>query len=362
MASYGDSTVQKINPATGAVGLPIAVGANPIALAFDGSSLWVANYVGNSVMKINPATGVVGTAITVGAYPTALAFDGSSIWVANYSGNSVQKINPTTGAVGAPITVGTYPQGLAFDGSNIWVANFGSGTVTKLAAASEAVGVQTVGSEQINGAIAATKLDLSTVVSKAGDTMTGQLVLPASGVKFSDGSTLTSAKSDCSGGRYEDNDDGTVSDCRTGLVWLKNANCLETAGGIVKSGGSLNWTEAATWATSLGDGLCGLTDNSGFGDWRLPTKTEWIAMVANAKKQGFKTPALTNRAGTAVWTAADLFDNVQSADRNFYWSNTSMPGTPYPVAWCVNMGDGNVSWGCTKASNATYVWPVRAGQ
>ena len=39
---------------------------------------------------------------------------------------------------------------------------------------------------------------------------------------------------DCNnGGRYELNGffnvlDGTVTDCRTGLIWLRNANCTES--------------------------------------------------------------------------------------------------------------------------------------
>ena len=194
VSSYTTGSVQKINPVTGAVSPPLTVGA-PAGMAFDGSSIWVGNFGDNSVMKINPATGAVGAPIAVGALPMALAFDGSSIWVANYGDNSVMKINPATGAVGAPVPVGTNPQGLAFDGSSIWVVNNGSGAVTRLTAAAEPVGVQTVGTEQINGAIAAAKLDLSTVVSKAGDTMTGVLNLPT------DGLTVGSSQLVASGGK-----------------------------------------------------------------------------------------------------------------------------------------------------------------
>jgi hypothetical protein len=43
---------------------------------------------------------------------------------------------------------------------------------------------------------------------------------------------------DCNdGGRYEDNVDGTVTDCRTGMIWLKNAECIDTANGIVNPNG-----------------------------------------------------------------------------------------------------------------------------
>ena len=75
---------------------------------------------------------------------------------------------------------------------------------------------------------------------------------------------------DCNnGGRYEDNGDGTVTDCRTGLIWLKNANCTDTSNGIANPNGYLTWYDALTWAAGLENGLCGLTDGSSAGDWRL---------------------------------------------------------------------------------------------
>ena len=52
------------------------------------------------------------------------------------------------------------------------------------------------------------------------------------------------------------------SDDLTGLVWLKNANCTDTVGGVIKSSGILSWTNALTWTSSLAAGNCGLTDGS----------------------------------------------------------------------------------------------------
>jgi YVTN family beta-propeller protein len=521
VANFGGSSVQKINPATGIAGPAIAVSSGPRALVFDGSNIWVANFGGGTVQKINPGSGAVSVPITVGSLPTGLAFDGSSIWVANQGSGTVMKINPATGAVGAPITVGTSPVALASDGSNIWVANNASNNITRFAAATVPVGVQTVGAEQISGAIAAANLDLSTVVAKAGDTMTGvfslpvdglsvggtqfvasggkiaiggqptnpalfqvlnsttggqaalfqlsnagnplpavygstagsgqaafalntgtgraghfqiwnagsnasalvaetngtgyageflgsmkatgpitstvvtgtapftitsttqvnnlnaamvggksagdfvlkagdtltgQLVLPASGVKFSDNSTQATAKTDCMG-RYEDNGDGTATDCRTGLIWLKNANCIIPLNGIDKSAGVLTWANAVAWTKALGQGFCGLQDGSGPGDWRLPYRTEWMQMVSSARKQLFSNPALTNRAGTAQWTPGDLFDNVDQP-YVWFWSFTQRDAS---TAWGISLGDyGQIQF--DSKLNTAYVWPVRSGQ
>jgi hypothetical protein len=84
---------------------------------------------------------------------------------------------------------------------------------------------------------------------------------------------------DCNnGGRYEISGRGTVTDCRTGLIWLQDANCKDSLGltGIDKSQGYLNWYNAMKWVAALGGGYCGLFDGSSAGDWRLPTKTEWM--------------------------------------------------------------------------------------
>jgi len=181
-------------------------------------------------------------------------------------------------------------------------------------------------------------------------------VFAAGGITFPDGSALITAKRDCSGGRYEYNGDGTVSDCRSGLIWLKNANCTDTSGGIVKSSGNLYWADVGTWTAALGNGICGLTDGSVAGDWRMPTKTEWMAMVASGRKQGFTSPVLTNSTGTAKWTPGDPFDNVQA---DWYWaSNTYAEFSSH--AWAVSMIDGHVHY--YAKDYYYYAWPVRAGQ
>src|SRR2546426_7102057 len=75
-----------------------------------------------------------------GTAPKGMAFDGSSIWVANSTSNNVKKLNIATGAVLATTAVGTSPRAIAFDGVNgIWVANFGSNNVTRINAATGVV-------------------------------------------------------------------------------------------------------------------------------------------------------------------------------------------------------------------------------
>jgi hypothetical protein len=105
--------------------------------------------------------------------------------------------------------------------------------------------------------------------------------------------------------RYIDNGDGTVTDNRTGLIWLKNANCF----------GKKDWRTAKQLAAQLADGQCGLSDGSKPGDWRLPTRDEYQAM----RDQKYTSPALSNAAGTAQWQEGDAFSSVHAYH---YWSST----------------------------------------
>ncbi len=105
---------------------------------------------------------------------------------------------------------------------------------------------------------------------------------------------LQTAASSCrnnSGNIYVNCGNGTVTDKRTGLVWLANANCL----------GTVDWFTAMEFVAGLSDldagfcaaqGLtaahcdCGLSDGSSPGEWRLPSADEWQAMIDNALGNG----------------------------------------------------------------------------
>jgi hypothetical protein len=168
---------------------------------------------------------------------------------------------------------------------------------------------------------------------------------------------------DCNnGGRYEDMGNGTVQDCRTGLIWLKDANCTDSLDlpGIDKSGGYLTWYDALKWVAAFHSGHCGLLDYSEVGFWRLPTITEWMAMVAYANKQAFFSPSLTNAAGTAKWTTnGDAFNNVRLTD--FYWSSTPCATQEY-CAWSIDFANGGAFTNPKDMSFFIFVWPVRGGQ
>ncbi len=149
--------------------------------------------------------------------------------------------------------------------------------------------------------------------------------------------------------RFTDNEDGTVTDNLTGLIWLKDASCE----------GAMSWSDALTWSNSLYDGCtdcggtnndCGLTDSSGAGDWRVPNLKELSSLI----DYGAYAPALPS---------GHPFTGVISGGGAYYWSSTSYRSPSN--AWYVHVGSGDVDI-FTKVGDVglglqTWVWPVRSG-
>lgn len=153
-------------------------------------------------------------------------------------------------------------------------------------------------------------------------------------------------------GRFTDNDDGTITDNLTGLIWLKNADC---------AGATKDWNTAIDYSAALYDGCtscfgtsgdCGLSDGSTAGEWRLPNVRELFSLGDFA----YYTPALSNAAGTGQWVDGDAFTDVKS---DYYWSSTTIASTN-TQAWYVQVGNGRANTGVK--TNLYYVWPVRGGQ
>ena len=131
--------------------------------------------------------------------------------------------------------------------------------------------------------------------------------------------------------RFTDNEDGTVTDNLTGLIWLKNAGCLNPT----------TWFNALLDCNVLVNGSCGLTDGSSSGDWRLPNYKELLSLV------DVETEA-------PVLPSEHPFNNVQTF---YYWTSTTYFYSTGD-AWFVGMDDGNLDYD-TKNNNLYHVWPVR---
>jgi len=138
--------------------------------------------------------------------------------------------------------------------------------------------------------------------------------------------------------RFVSNNNGTVTDKLTGLVWLKKANCFT----------GRKWSAAMAAARGLKSGDCGLTDGSVAGAWRVPQIQELKSLIS----RGRNSPALPNVGGAP-------FTGVKFAATDNYWSSTVFSGDS-SGSWFVNFDDGVVYY--DGQGNNGFVWPVRDGQ
>jgi hypothetical protein len=74
--------------------------------------------------------------------------------------------------------------------------------------------------------------------------------------------------------RYTDNGDGTISDSKTGLMWVKNDSYLH-------SGHWFNWKEAKNYVKELNE-----VGFANYYDWQLPTKEELRSLFESSKTNG----------------------------------------------------------------------------
>lgn len=167
---------------------------------------------------------------------------------------------------------------------------------------------------------------------------------------------------DQSGNLYVDCGNGTVTDNRTGLVWLQDGNCLE-----ISTPDGRSFQRALELVAILSDksedfNHCGLSDNSSPGEWRLPSIDEWQAMIADAAALGCVgafAPAITSDSGTSCWQEGpgNSFTNIEAED---YWA-ASQPPDATGRAWIAQLDDGSTAFQKLKTGTAN-VWPVRGGQ
>jgi hypothetical protein len=146
--------------------------------------------------------------------------------------------------------------------------------------------------------------------------------------------TKKSAKIQSSGARFIDNKDGTITDNKTGLTWVKNPHTDLPE----KFKGEMKWQYAI-------DACKGL-DFAGHKDWRLPTVEELISIIdweAGAKDGD---PTIDKK----------FFPDTKT---NYYWTITPCPwGAGH--ARIVSFSNGHVNY--YYKDNYYYVRPVRASQ
>ncbi|MBF0563659.1 MAG: DUF1566 domain-containing protein [Nitrospirae bacterium] len=139
--------------------------------------------------------------------------------------------------------------------------------------------------------------------------------------------------------RFIDNNNGTITDNLTGLIWLKKANCLWE-----------DWYGAIEAVNGFKSGKCDLSDGSKVGEWRLPNINEIASLLNTLEAKTFK----DEQGLLDLWLNEQGFIKARS---NYYWSSTTSSTKTH--ALIVGMWFGHVA-GYNKRGNC-YVWPVRGG-
>lgn len=154
-------------------------------------------------------------------------------------------------------------------------------------------------------------------------------------------------------GRFVDQEDGTILDTKTNLLWLRDAGCA-----TLNLDGTI-WGVSATVAKArveaLADGRCGLRDGSGAGEWRLPKAGEFSRII---DQDGYESPP-------ALLGNREAFVNVGTTNNAtpiyWYWAEKEKPA--YSIDWyCVDLAYSDPNrWGIsTITTDINSVWPLRA--
>lgn len=175
--------------------------------------------------------------------------------------------------------------------------------------------------------------------------------------------------------RYQDNGDGTITDTRTGLMWVK----LDDAGGPLDRDTVRTWNDAMTmWldrvnsldTTDATDGADGSRGSfaGGYTDWRLPTIAELQSIldtsVPGCRVSPFTTPCVdpifdANCTAGCANTAPDPANACSCTAASGYWSTAADAYDP-SGAWDVDFSDGDVDF--TFKNFSLHVRAVRGGR
>jgi len=109
--------------------------------------------------------------------------------------------------------------------------------------------------------------------------------------------------------QYVDNEDGTITDEATGLMWMELDSGHFEVG--TNEDGTLDWSEALTWAENL--------EYAGYDDWKLPNAKELQSIVDYSNS-----PSTTNSAAIDdLFQSSKVYNYLGEEAYGYYWSSTT---------------------------------------
>ena len=130
VANVTDSTLSRIDAATGRRLGTIPLGSTPGGLAAGEGGIWVASPDSGQLLLVDPRTNRVSRAFPVDGSPAGVAVGGGGVWV-SLPGGSVARLDPATGAV-RRIKADGSPAGIAYADGSVWVADTQRGSVLRI--------------------------------------------------------------------------------------------------------------------------------------------------------------------------------------------------------------------------------------
>ncbi len=124
---------------------------------------------------------------------------------------------------------------------------------------------------------------------------------------------------------FQKNNDGTVSDLATGLMWQQSDN-----------GSGIDWEHALAYAQTQNN-----SNYLGHNDWRLPNSKELQSLVDYTRSPYATNAANVGPAINAMFSCTGIINAGGKADYPFYWTSTSaIPNAngTYANAWHVAFG------------------------
>lgn len=143
--------------------------------------------------------------------------------------------------------------------------------------------------------------------------------------------------------RFTDNLDGTITDNLTGLIWLRepiHSNCIDRS----------SWVTAISSTRLLADGLCGLTDRSQPGDWRVANFREIMSLADYSRPSGYGAFFPVDNLFIGLEEIPHVFTSTTHAYRSDWaWRIYTLIGSGRPTGIPKPTVPGN------------HYWPVRSG-
>ncbi|HWE58694.1 MAG TPA: YncE family protein [Solirubrobacteraceae bacterium] len=145
VTNEGAGTVSQVDLATGAVGTPISVGSQPVAIAItpDGSTAYIADYGSSQIVPVALASGRVGPPVILSDHPNAIAItpDGRTAYVISDNGRE-WPITLATGHIGNPTRIPANSDAITIApaGGTAYIANVADGTLTPFTLSNNTIG------------------------------------------------------------------------------------------------------------------------------------------------------------------------------------------------------------------------------